>query len=182
MIYFKNVIFTKDECDTILESANNWESSGLDTSISNKIIGRVYSPKKRKSTQSLQYTQKESFIYTKVNQALISFGYELNVESFGYDIIKYKEGDFIWKHKDDMADRLFSLVVQLNESDEYEGGNFLGWVDDDEFTMDRSKGYGMIFKAGVYHEVKPITKGERNSFVLFLKSSEIKSLNKQSFI
>jgi predicted 2-oxoglutarate/Fe(II)-dependent dioxygenase YbiX len=182
MLYFKNVIFTKDECNSILESADKWEASGLDTSIDNQIIGRVYRPKKRKSTQSLQYTQKGSFIYTNINHALMSFGYELSVDSFGFDIIKYKEGDFIWKHKDDMADRLFSVVVQLNKASDYIGGEFIGWLGEDEFVMDRNQGYGMIFKAGVYHEVKPITKGERNSFVLFLKFSEVKSLKKLALI
>jgi predicted 2-oxoglutarate/Fe(II)-dependent dioxygenase YbiX len=182
MLYFKNVIFTKDECNSILESADTWETSGLDTSISNQLIGRVYRPKKRKSTQSLQYTKKGSFIYKKINEALMSFGYELNVESFGYDVIKYKEGDFIWKHKDDMGDRLFSVVAQLNKSTDYKGGDFVAWLDANELILNRSIGYGMIFKAGVYHEVKPITAGERNSFVLFLKSSEVKSLKKQSFI
>lgn len=182
MVYFQNIIFTKDECKSILDSAIEWEDSGLDTSIDNTVIERVYRPKKRKSTQSLQKAEKDSMVYNKVNQALMSFGYELCVDSFGYDVIKYQVGDFIWKHKDDMADRLFSLVAQLNKSTDYEGGDFLRWDEENEFKMDRSLGYGMIFKAGVYHEVTPVTAGERHSFVLFLKSTEVKSLKKQALI
>lgn len=182
MVYFQNIIFTKDECKSILDLATEWEASGLHTSVDNVIIDKVYKPNKRKSTQSLQKAERGSMVYTKVNQAIMSFGYELCVDSFGYDVIKYKVGDFIWKHTDDGADKLFSLVAQLNKSTDYEGGDFLRWDGENSFKMDRSLGYGIIFKSNVYHEVTHITEGERHSFVLFLKSSEIKSLKKQALI
>ena len=180
MIYYNGFVFTIDECKLILDSASDWIQSGLNNSIGNKMVGTVYLPKKRKSKQSAQLVGKDSFIYQKINKILNSFGYEITIDEFLFDIIKYEEGDFIWKHKDDMDNRLFSFVIQLDESSTYEGGDFIGWLDDNEFVMNREIGNGMIFKAGVYHEVKPVTKGVRHSFVSFLTLDQIKQISQKS--
>jgi hypothetical protein len=181
MVYYDGFVFTKDECESILNSATTWEKSSLKNSVGSKIVGSVYLPKKRKSKQSEQIVGKDSFIYKKINNILNSFNYELVIDEFAYDVVKYEEGDFIWKHKDDMENRLLSFVIQLNDDLDYEGGDFLYWLDD-EYRMDRKQGNGIIFKAGVYHEVKPITKGIRHSFVSFLTLNQIRQISKKSFI
>ena len=64
----------------------------------------------------------------------------------------------------------------MDEDTSYEGGDFKYWLKEEEHIMSRKQGYGMIFLAGVYHEVLPIISGTRRSFVTFLRSDQIVSL------
>lgn len=182
MIYFNDVIFSKEECETILNDADTYLESGLDMVVNNVDYGWTSNQNKRKSTQCTKYVKGDSFIYKRINEVIGTFGYKISIDEFKYDIIKYQIGDFIWKHKDDKGKRIFSFVLQLNDTDNYEGGDFKYWIDDTEHIMNRQQGFGMIFKAGVYHEVTPVTKGERHSFVAFLNFDEIKQLSGPTLI
>ena len=77
---------------------------------------------------------------------------------------------------------MFTIVVQLNDEDSYEGGEFKYWLGESEYEMNKTIGHGMAFKAGVYHEVKPITLNERHSFVSFVKFSDVKKIGKAILI
>jgi predicted 2-oxoglutarate/Fe(II)-dependent dioxygenase YbiX len=123
-----------------------------------------------------------SFMYERINSIIKTFDYELVCDTFYYDVIKYKEGDFIWRHKDDNGERMFSIVAQLNKGEAYKGGDFKYWEGDDELQMSRSVGTCIAFKAGVYHEVEPIIEGERYSFVSFVKFSDVRKIGKQALI
>jgi predicted 2-oxoglutarate/Fe(II)-dependent dioxygenase YbiX len=183
MIYYNDILFTKEECQNILDSTDNFVESILGVSYnSNEIYDTVSKNNKRKSTQCEMQATPNSFMYERINSIIKTFDYELVCDIFYYDVIKYKEGDFIWRHKDDNGERMFSIVAQLNDGDAYEGGNFKYWEDDIEFDMSKDIGTGMAFKAGVYHEVKPIIKGERYSFVSFVKFSDVKKIGKQALI
>lgn len=182
MIFYEGEVFTKDECVEILQNAIDFESSGLDMSVNNRDYTKVYLPNKRKSTQCEKVTTKGEFIYEKINQILKKFDYEISENELTYDVIKYQEGDFIWKHKDDRNNRLFSFVIQLDNDEDYTGGDFVYWINENELFMTRKQGFGMIFKAGVYHEVKPVVSGTRHSFVSFLRTDQIKKLSKAPLI
>ena len=183
MIYYNGVIFSKNECEDILNSCNNYVKSLLGVSYtSNEIYDTVNQDSKRKSTQCEMQATPNSFIYERINSILKTFDYELVCDVFYYDIIKYKEGDFIWKHKDDNGDRMFSIVVQLNNKDSYEGGDFMYWLNNTEYKMSKKIGYGIAFKSSVFHEVKPITSKERHSFVSFVKFSDVKKIGKVDLI
>lgn len=173
MIYYNDVIFSKEECVDILNSATNFVESGLDVVVNNVDYGWTANTNKRKSSQCELVATSNSFVYTRLNEIVNKCGYNLICDELPYDIIKYKEGDFIWKHKDDKGTRLLSFVIQLNEGDTYEGGDFAYWLGDTELSMGRDVGVGMVFKTGVYHEVKPITKGIRHSFVTFIKYADV---------
>jgi predicted 2-oxoglutarate/Fe(II)-dependent dioxygenase YbiX len=176
MIYYNDIIFTKEKCDDILMSANDFQKSGLQKQVDTVDYGWTYNPKKRKSTQCLMSAPKGTQLFEKINNVLNGFGYEICIDEFKYDVIKYQEGDFIWRHKDDGGKRIFSLVLQLNNSEDYEGGDFKYWVDENEMTLPRVKGHGIIFKSSVFHEVTPVIDGERHSLVSFLNFGEIKQL------
>ena len=183
MIYYNDILFTKEECQDILNSADNYVESILGVSYnSNEIYDTVSKNNKRKSTQCEMQATPNSFMYERINSMIKKFDYELVCDIFHYDIIKYKAGDFIWRHKDDNGERMFSIVAQLNEGDTYQGGDFKYWDDNVEMNMSRSIGTGMAFKAGVFHEVKPIIEGERHSFVSFVKFSDVKKIGKQALI
>jgi predicted 2-oxoglutarate/Fe(II)-dependent dioxygenase YbiX len=180
MIYYNDIIFSKDECVEILSSADNFIQSVVGVNYNNELYDMVANTKKRKSTQCEMTALPESLIYKRINEIINKFDYKLVCDVFHYDIIKYNVGDFVWRHKDDNGERMFTIVIQLNEGDSYDGGEFIYWVNDEEHTMSKNIGTGMAFKTGVYHEVKPVITNERHSFVSFVKFSDVKKIGKAS--
>lgn len=63
--------------------------------------------------------------------------------------------------------RKLSITMQLSDPDEYEGGDLnLYWVNlKDPYTASRVKGTMTLFRSHIIHEVTPVTKGKRLSFV-----------------
>jgi hypothetical protein len=178
MVYYNGYILTKEECDEILNSADDYTDSKLGVAVNSTEYGVSYLPKKRKSTQCSISAYKNSNLYNKINEILKSIDYEFVVDEIHYDVIKYKVGDFIWKHTDGGGERRYTLSIQLNNGSEYEGGDFKYWENSNETILNKDAGYGAIFKADTYHEVTEITNGIRYSFVLFIKNNDIKKISK----
>lgn len=182
MVYYNDVIFSKKECENILKSATDFIQSVVGVNYNNEMYDMVANTNKRKSTQCELTASTDSFIYTKLNKIVKSFNYELVCDVLHYDVIKYKEGDFVWKHKDENSERIFTIVVQLSEADLYTGGEFKYWLNDVEYQMNKQIGFGIAFKASVFHEVKPVISNERYSFVSFIKFSDVKKIGKVDLI
>lgn len=105
-----------------------------------------------------------------------------NRSAFGFDIDylphsqygEYTEGSFYnWHHDidwkaDSAYDRKLSIVIQLSDENEYEGGNF-------EFkemgTPEgfRAQGSVLVFPSYLVHRVSEITKGTRRSLVNWIE-------------
>ena len=108
---------------------------------------------------------------------------EINKDAFGFDIkavddIQYGEytedGKYDW-HIDTHwttpdYHRKISVVIQLSDSNEYEGGDFEidwdGWEDWKQGA--REKGTIIIFPSFIRHRVTPVTKGTRKSLIAWI--------------
>lgn len=64
------------------------------------------------------------------------------------------------------AQRKISVTVQLN--DDYEGGELQLWRGQSPATAHKEKGTVVIFPSYMLHRITPVTKGIRNSLVLWL--------------
>lgn len=125
---------------------------------------------------------------------LMYFAELANDESWGFDLksapetIQYTEydsrelGKYEW-HQDigpnDLSARKISITVQLSDNDEYEGGDLCFWhggdsLDKNYDVADKRKGNVIIFPSYLVHTVKPVTKGIRKSFVLWLGGGHYK--------
>jgi PKHD-type hydroxylase len=108
---------------------------------------------------------------------------EANRESFGFDLQDFAEsaqiarygaerqGHFDW-HSDIgagalAAKRKLTIVVQLSDPAEYEGGQLELRPDSSITTAPRQKGMAMVFPSFVLHRVTPVTAGERLSLTLW---------------
>jgi len=105
---------------------------------------------------------------------------EMNERFFKFDVFGLAEGlqftqytapnQFYKMHMDKLFMknvRKLSIVVQLTDENEYEGGDLeliLG-ADDDTVKMTRKKGKVIMFPSYIIHQVTPITKGQRHSLV-----------------
>ena len=117
------------------------------------------------------------FIYNKLGDAT-----EYLNTYFKYDLTHfeppqfttYKTGQYYAEHWD-MGyevhhDRKLSLVLQLTNETEYDGGELILYNGSHANPVEMSKKRGriMAFPSWMLHEVKPITKGKRHSLVAWV--------------
>jgi len=99
------------------------------------------------------------------------FGFNLN-GMYEFQIGKYGKDNFYAEHMDsnltnNTAQRKLSISIQLSDSDEYEGGDFVFTKDipSPDAELIRKKGTIIVFPSFLYHQVMPVTKGVRYSLV-----------------
>jgi PKHD-type hydroxylase len=120
------------------------------------------------------------------------FAKEANRAAFGFDIdylpdIQYtkysslNEGKYDW-HCDTFwanptcYDRKISIVIQLTDSHEYEGGDFQIDPQYAQLPPDRvrKKGTVIVFPSFLSHRVTPVTKGVRKSLVSWIQGPKFR--------
>ena len=70
--------------------------------------------------------------------------------------------------------RKLSIVVQLSDPNDYEGGEINLYYSNKPITIKKEKGYVVSFPSYVLHEVTPVTKGERYSLVIWVHGPAFK--------
>lgn len=83
--------------------------------------------------------------------------------------------DTFWGN-DSLSDRKLSVTIQLSDSDDYEGGDF---IIDPQYEAPnkkdlRKKGTILVFPSVIRHKVEPVTKGERKSLVAWVEGDKWK--------
>jgi predicted 2-oxoglutarate/Fe(II)-dependent dioxygenase YbiX len=156
MIY-QNVIFSKDECHSIINSCNytftsrkNWDRDYQSTSILN--------------------TNNTSWIFNRLTQFFNkSTLLDLVNDNAEIHFHKYEVGDYFGKHNDTRDRRLFSIGVLLN--DDFTGGDF---ILNDNFILNKKIGNSYIFDSSISHEITPIITGIRYALIWFIRDNNVK--------
>ena len=122
-----------------------------------------------------------------IYERLMDMSLDANWNMWGFDLhhirdaIQYteyhenKEGEYKW-HQDmgafPLNYRKISIVVQLSDPSEYEGGELQIMRDSREpITLPNQKGAVIMFPSYMLHRVTPVTKGVRKSLVLWVGGS-----------
>ena len=172
-------LFTKEECDKIIKIA---KSKGLiqgTTRLNNK---------KSKSIRSskicwLYASDDLEWIFKKVTDGVLNlndrfFKFDIFGLNEGFQFTNYKApGDRYGKHVDranNISVRKLSLSIQLTDPKEYEGGELYIYEGEKGEKMRQGQGDLILFPSYMLHEVKPITKGERNSLVCWVTGKQFK--------
>ncbi len=79
--------------------------------------------------------------------------------------LSYEPGSFIAPHRDDPEGTEEIATAALILNDEFEGGEFVIHVEDRELVLDVPPGSLIVFRAGVLHSVREVTRGVRFSAV-----------------
>jgi len=173
--YYEKV-FTKEECKKIIEIA---KLKGLEKGTTNS--NNNYS---RSSKISWLFPNDNlEFAYRKITDVVLM----LNKKYFQFDIFGLSEGLQFTNYKAPSAkyekhiDRAYNFIIrklsisiQLTDPSEYEGGELILYERDIGKEMKKEQGTLILFPSWVLHEVKPVTKGERNSLVAWVTGNQFK--------
>lgn len=116
---------------------------------------------------------------------------EVNRTFFRYDLTGFyepaqlgyyngnKKSHYDWHVDWDVANmrvpRKLSMILQLNDPSEFEGGELQVKVNSDkQVTVELKRGRAWFFPSFLLHRVTPVTKGERKSLVLWITGPEFK--------
>jgi PKHD-type hydroxylase len=114
---------------------------------------------------------KMGFIARQLNGSHYDFDLSGFGESFQYTVYNEEGSHYDW-HMDKgvigtLPPRKLSLVLQLSDPTEYEGGDLLLLYGKEAVPMERAKGLVVGFPSWILHKVTPITKGTRRSLVVW---------------
>ncbi len=123
---------------------------------------------------TLQYNtqyrkQLDSDFFLSASQALQKYKEKFpdaNVDiDTGYDLLRYKEGQFYIQHTDSFKLQQRAISCSFSLNDDYEGGEFAFF--DREIVIKTKKGDAILFPSNFMypHEVMPVTSGTRYSII-----------------
>jgi PKHD-type hydroxylase len=112
---------------------------------------------------------------------------KLNADWFGFDLTGFGEplqlthydqsenGMYGW-HQDygGGVSRKLSLVLQLSDPSEYEGGNLQVKTNGEPQNVKKQRGLVVAFPSYVLHQVTPVTQGNRQSLVAWVSGPQFK--------
>ena len=109
-------------------------------------------------------------VASKLNAQFYNFDLYGFLEDMQFTIYEETESHYAW-HIDmgdnSKAPRKLSMVLQLSDPSEYEGGELQVRTKAEPETVNKQKGLITVFPAYTLHRVTPITKGSRYSLVVW---------------
>lgn len=176
-----NGAFTKEELNWLQQQASSADqnafvgrendSSGIDKDI------------RRSQVSWLKNDPKNEWVFERLSNIVSKINAEyfrLDITCFGEDLqlTNYnhlEKGMYGW-HQDYGVgvSRKISLVVQLTDPSEYEGGNLQIMTNGDPSTVSKQRGLIAVFPSYVLHQVTPVTQGSRQSLVAWVSGPAFK--------
>jgi PKHD-type hydroxylase len=138
---------------------------------------------------SVAWVQNQNEISAMLYDTLAFVARKLNAQFYGFDLYGFvehmqytvydgsEEGHYTWHL--DMSDnspaaRKLSLVLQLSDPDEYEGGVLQTMIASGETSVDKKRGLIAAFPSWTLHRVTPVTKGIRKTLVVWVAGPQFK--------
>lgn len=178
--YIVNDHFSENELFNIIQLSNKFERE-------NGVIGAGKLDKDYRTSQIswIKINNCSKWIYEKMTN-LINYvnedyyNYELNsIENFQFTRYTSNYSSRYKKHIDTSytaSDRVrkLSLVMQLSEPEEYDGGDLVLHTSESPIIIEKKKGRIVFFPSHVLHEVTPVTSGTRMSLVGWISGPKLK--------
>jgi predicted 2-oxoglutarate/Fe(II)-dependent dioxygenase YbiX len=175
IVVFENVV-PNILCDNILEEFNN------DEEWAQTVVGHGVINDKIRSAETivisyphiieknLEIRKKiDNDIFNSAGLAIRKYNEKFSLakieEDSGYELLRYKEGQFYTQHTDSFKARPRAVSCSFALNDDYEGGEW-GFFDR-EIVIKAPKGSAILFPSNFMypHEIMPVTKGIRYSLI-----------------
>jgi PKHD-type hydroxylase len=171
--------FNNEELDTLQKLASEQNKAAL--------VGGSDSPVedvRRSQVGWLSCTPEFSWVYDKIAEIvsqlnaahyhfdLVGFGEPLQLTNYSYENL----GTYKWHQDFGSAgvSRKLSVIVQLSDPNEYEGGTIQLLTKSDPVDIEKKRGLVTVFPAWMLHQVTPVTKGTRQSLVSWITGPAFK--------
>lgn len=123
------------------------------------------------------YSKLANFV-TYANSKYFDFDLFGFVEDFQYTVYDGNESHYGW-HLDlprngDIPNRKLSLVLQLSDPINYEGGNLELFTSSTPTILEKKRGIVHLFPSYLLHRVTPVTKGIRKTLVVWVNGERFK--------
>ena len=104
-------------------------------------------------------------VITNYNNLIPTFRIDIDT---GYQLLRYKEGEFYIQHTDSFKEQQRSLSCSIQLNEDYEGGEFA--LFDREMMIRTKPGSAIVFPSNFMypHEIMPVIKGTRYSIITWL--------------
>ena len=175
ILVFENVI-THSLCDEILEEFNNedeWQKTvvgGGEVNDKIRTAETIVISYPHTIEKNLKVRQKlDNYIFTSAGLVIKKYKENFPLchieEDSGYELLRYKEGQFYTQHTDSFKDGPREVSCSFALNDDYEGGEW-GFFNR-EMVIKAPKGSAVLFPSNFMypHEIMPVTKGTRYSII-----------------
>ena len=161
----QEIILSKEECKHIIDMNSGFTRS--------KLAGAKdgYDSSARSSYDCLTKTTDE--IRALLLPKLSKYGV-IGLSDY-FNILRYEKGQEFKKHRDiglnqNTNKRYKTLIIQLSNFDDYEGGDLIVWSNDEvtETVCDKKIGNMILFPSKSLHQAKPVVSGTRYVMTFFL--------------
>lgn len=169
---------TPEQCDEIIEYAKMQEmyDAGVGKDAEQSSI-------RKSKIVFLPPTPTMAPIYARLTDIVL----HLNEQFFNFDLFAFGEhlqfteynapgGNYNW-HVDrsiGIMTRKLSIIVQLSDENDYEGGDFQLFRNEEPLSLSRKRGTLIAFPSYVVHRVSEVTKGTRHSLVGWINGKPFK--------
>lgn len=176
--------FTNEEVDQLIAYCNTlkFEKATVGGGEENETVTRIRESK----VAWIDNTQESGWIYDR----MAYIARNLNGQFYKFDLYGFSEhmqftvyeedsnGHYTW-HVDcgvgsSTPPRKLSLVVQLTDPEEYEGGDLEIFTSEEPTKVEKKKGMIAAFPSYALHRVTPVTKGTRRSLVVWVTGPAFK--------
>jgi predicted 2-oxoglutarate/Fe(II)-dependent dioxygenase YbiX len=175
IVTFENII-AHNTCDVVINEFSNeeeWTKTVVGQGVvDNKIRSAetIVISYPRVIEKNLEIRQKiDNDIFNSAGLAIKKYNEKFPLtkieEDSGYELLRYKEGQFYTQHTDSFKARPRAVSCSFALNDDYEGGEW-GFFNRG-ITLKAPKGSAVLFPSNFMypHEIMPVTKGTRYSIV-----------------
>lgn len=182
---FRSFAFDENEIERIIEIGEYHHR--LEQAKVGGIQNRCDSKIRNSKVSWISLDQSTSFIYDRLAHIARDLnGQFFNIDLYGfteeiqytvYDGSENEASHYTW-HIDsgaaNFAPRKLSMVVQLSDPSEYEGGDLEVFYGPEPTKLKKSKGMLYAFPSYLLHRVTPVTAGVRRTLVIWLTGPKFK--------
>jgi|TARA_R110001592_G_scaffold75233_4_gene227979 PKHD-type hydroxylase len=173
--------FTEEQLDWLQQKA---KEATEQAQVGNGADGQVSESVRRSELNWLSKDAECSWVFEVLSHVVSS----INAEYFGFDLTGFgepiqltnyhesRQGTYKW-HQDFGASgssRKLSLVLQLSNPEDYEGGELQILTTGQPSSMQKKRGLITVFPAWTLHQVTPVIKGTRQTLVTWVSGPEFK--------
>jgi PKHD-type hydroxylase len=173
--------FTDQELNWLQQKARE---ATEEAQVGGKVGGVVAQNIRRSELNWLTNSEETNWVFDRLSHVVSS----LNADYFGFDLVGFgerlqltnyhadRQGHYVWHQDFGSAgiSRKLSIVLQLSDPNEYEGGELQLLTSGKPITMQKKKGLIVAFPAWTLHQVTPVVKGTRQTLVTWVSGPSFK--------